>query len=40
MRVRYEHFEVVTIETDRPGQLLNVTKTRQVVRISCWIEKL
>jgi hypothetical protein len=25
-----DHFEVVTIETDEPGRLINVTSTRQV----------
>lgn len=25
-----DHFEVVTIETDQPGRLANITNTRQV----------
>jgi hypothetical protein len=28
--VAEDHFEAVTIETDEPGRLVNITNTRQV----------
>ena len=31
--MRIGHFDIVTIKTDRPGQLLNVTNTRQVAEL-------